>query len=193
LALVGFLSWSGLWGEGVEHTAVPNGFDLFAAVALAGIAISRWLARYGAARLVPKPQPGKGWFDSGKALYVGVALLLPGSACWLALRSTLASRHRRSPRRTPAMSRGLAALWTLWALAGTAGQFVLIWSIASRDPGTDLTPDIIMQAAILLNAASITALMCLEPKTDHSTQRKPTTAGYPRPATAAHPQTAGPD
>lgn len=174
LALVGLLSWWGLWGEVVEHTSIPNGFDLLISVALAGTAISRWLARYGAARLAPNPQPGRGWFDSGKALYVGAALLLPGSACWLALRSTLASRRKRSLRRTRTSSRELAVLWILWAIAGTTGQAVLIWSITMKASSTDLTPDIIMQAAILLNVAAIAVLMCLEPKADPSLQLEPT-------------------
>jgi hypothetical protein len=170
LAPISLFSWWGLWGEGVEHASVPNGFDLFISVALAGIAISRWLAKYGAARLAPTPQPGKGWFDSGNALYVGAALLLPGSACWLALRTTLTNRRKRTS------SPGLAALWMLWAIAGTAGQAVLIWPITTHDPSPDLTPDIIMQAAILLNVTAIAVLMCLEPKANPSAQREPTTA-----------------
>lgn len=176
LALVGFFSWWGLWGEGVEHASVPNGFDLFVSVSLAGIAISRWLARYGAARLAPNPQPGRGWFDSGEALYVGAALLLPGSACWFALRSALANRRKRSPRRTRKTGLALATLWILWAIAGTAGQVVLILSITAQDSNTDLTPDIIVQAAILLNVAAMAALMYLEPKADPCAQRQLTAA-----------------
>lgn len=164
LALVGLVAGQGLWGEVVEHTSVPNGFGLLLSIALAGIAASRWLARYGAARLAPNPRPGSGWFDSGSALYVGAALLLPGSACRLALRSALADRSGRSPDRTRKTRVGFAVLWTLWAAAGTTGQIVLLWALAAHDPSTDLTPDIVLQAAVLLNAAAIAALMCLEPK-----------------------------
>jgi hypothetical protein len=176
LALVVFFAWWGLWGEAVEHAGVPNGFDLFFSVALAGVAISRWLARYGAARLAPNARAGKGWFDSGNALYVGAALLLPGSACWLALRSVMAGRRKRSAGRTRETSRGLAALWILWAAAGTTGQTVSVWAMSSTDPSTDLGPDIVLQAGVLLNVAAMAALMCLEPRVDPFLRCEPTAA-----------------
>ncbi|MBR7834138.1 hypothetical protein KDL01_12750 [Actinospica durhamensis] len=173
LALVGLFAWWGLWGEAVEHTSVPNGFVLLFSLALAGIAVSRWLARYGAVRLVPSARAGAGWFDSGSALYVGVALLLPGSACWLALRSVRVGRLKRSAGRTRETRLGLAALWMLWAVAGTAGQTVpLVWAMASNDPGTGLAPEIILQAGILLNVAAMGALMYLEPRADPSAERR---------------------
>lgn len=56
----------------------------------------------------------------------------------------------------------------LWAFAGTAGQIVVIWSLTTGDSSTDPTPWVIWQAAILLNAVAITALMWLEPKAEHS-------------------------
>ena len=173
LALFGLISWWGLWGAAVEHTQVPNGFDWFFCAALAGIAVSRWLARYGAQQLTPGSTPGNGRLGSGSALYIGATLLLPGSACWLALRN-MPARRREQPDGRPSPPRfARAALWALWALAGTTGQITMIWALMTNSPSTDVTPDIILGAASLLNAASITVLMCVEPTVHTSARRTP--------------------
>jgi len=165
--LFGLCSWWGLWAAAVEHTAVPNGFDWFFSASLVGIGVSRWLARYGAMRFRKPQRPGTGWLDSGRAVAVGAVLLIPGAAFWFALRVMLADRRRRAVRRPGTAQRGRTALWALWALAGTAGQVVMIWAMATNDPSTDLTPEILLGVASLLNAAAIATLMCIEPKADY--------------------------
>jgi hypothetical protein len=150
LAVFAFVSWWGLWSPAVEHTAAPNGFDWLASLALAGIAVSRWLARYGAERLIRTPPRKAGLFDSGDAFSIGFVLIVPGGACWFAVRAVLAQRRKARNRL------GYSALWLLWALAGTTGQVIFPWS-------ADLTPSIVFFAACMLNVAAIAALMFLEP------------------------------
>ena len=165
LALFGLCSWWGLWGATVEHTGVPNGFGWLLSASLLGVGVSRWLARYGAARLRKPLQPGTGWLDSGRAVDVGAVLLIPGAACWFALRVMRADDRRRGPTRSQgAVQRGRTALWALWALAGTAGQAAMIWAFATSVPSADLTPDIVLGAASLLNAAAIGMLMYTDSK-----------------------------
>lgn len=143
LALFGLVSWWGLWGAAVEHTDVPNGFDWICSAAVLGIAVSRWLTRYCVERLTARTPCSEWWFDSGRAVEVGAALLLPGAACWLAFRIILAQR-RAGVRRS-----GRSALWMVWALSGLTGLATLGYPVA-------------LFAASLFNAAAIAALMCLE-------------------------------
>ena len=164
LALFALTSWWGLWGAVVKHTTVPDGFGWFASVTIAGIAVSRWLAPYGAERLASTPGAGTGWFDLGHGASVGVALLLPGAACWFALRAVLAGRRGTMAGPLRKARSALASLWALWALAGTTGQIVMIWATLTNDPSSDLTPEAVLDVASLLNVIAIAALMCLEPK-----------------------------
>ena len=147
LTLFGLVSWWGLWGAAVEHTAVPNGFDWFCSAALLGTVVSRWLARYCVERLTAPTPRGQWWFNSGRAVEVGAALILPGAACWLAFRIIRAHRRAGTHRL------GLSALWMLWALSGLTGQATLGYPIA-------------LFTASLLNAAAIATLMCLESRPD---------------------------
>lgn len=147
LVLFGLVSWCGLWGAAVEHTDVPNGFDWLCSAAFLGIVVSRWLTRYCVERFAA-PTPGsEGWFDSGRAIEVGAVLLLPGAACWLAFRIIRAHRRAGTHRLK------LTTLWTLWALAGAAGQVAL-----------PLGSSVVLFTASLLNAAAIATLMWMETK-----------------------------
>ncbi len=175
LALFGLISWWLLWAAAIEPTNGPTGYDWVFTAALAGIVVSRWLARYAAERLGPPAPSGKGWFDSGSAIYVGAALLVPGSACWLILRIILAYHRQTTRGRSRRLCHALTALWASWALAGTTGQIILIWELMTGVSGTDVMPDIIFGAASLLNAASITALMCIEPTVGTAPRRTPAT------------------
>ena len=148
LALFSLVSWWGLWGAAVEHTDVPNGFDWLCSMAFVGIAVSRWLARYGVERFTTSTSRSEWWFNSGRAIEVGAALLIPGAACWLAFRVILA--HTRAGTRRFHLS----VLWALWAVSGTTGPALLEHPVA-------------LFAACLLNAAAIATLMCLEPKPRH--------------------------
>ncbi|WP_034263717.1 hypothetical protein [Actinospica robiniae] len=145
LLLFGIVSWWGLWGTAVEHVDVPNGFDWLCSVSLVGIAVSRWLTRYGADRL-NYTQPGRErWFNSGRAIEVGVVLLVPGAACWLAMK--IIAAHRRAGTQRAVVS----ILWALWALSGAAGL------------ATAANPAALFVAS-LINAAAIGTLMLLETK-----------------------------
>lgn len=144
LALFSLVSWWGLYGAAVEHTDVPNNFDWLCSASLVGIAVSRWLSRYGAERLNASTPGNEWWFNSGRTIEVGIALLIPGAACWLALRIVLAHARAGTCRFR------LSALWTLWALSGTTGLAMLDHPMA-------------LFADCLLNAAAIAALMWLEP------------------------------
>jgi hypothetical protein len=159
LAMFALVSWWGLYSAAVERTIAPNGFDWFASMVLAGIAVSRWLAGYGTERVTAAP-PGKtGTFDSGDAVAVGIALVIPGGSCWLAARAVLAHRRGETNRRT------CSALWMVWAVAGTTGQAIFIWTGA-------LTPSVVLFAASLLNVAAIAALMLLEPISDGDVRKR---------------------
>lgn len=154
LAVFGLLSLLSL----VDGEA-SSGYLWFCAAAGAGIQVSRWLARFGAERLTPLRRPENGWLDSGSALAVGFVLLLPGAACWLATRALLSTRGPRAARRSRAARHVGAASWIVWALAGTAGQFLVLWlTLAS----SGMTPYLLLSAAGLLNAASMSVLIWLE-------------------------------
>ena len=147
LGLFGLVSLWGLWGAAADHTDDPSAFDWLFSVVFLGIVVARWLTRFCVERLTPPTPRSEWWFNSGRAIEVGAALLLPGAACWLAFRII------RAHRRAGTQQFGLTALWALWALAGATGQAALL-----------LNSSVALFAASLLNAAAIATLMWIEPK-----------------------------
>ena len=130
-------------GYGGKPTAplARQGAGTWAALTLFGLA--SWWGLWGAAVEHAAVPNGFGWFNSGRAVEVGAALILPGAACRLAFRIIRAHRREETHRL------GLSALWMLWALSGLIGQATLGYPRA-------------LFTASLLNAAAIATLMCLE-------------------------------
>lgn len=167
LAAFSYIAWWTLWGEGVEHVAVPSAFMWPFTASIAGICVARWLARFSALRLAPQPgTPARsdGGWPAGNAVEIGGMLLVPGTSCWFAMRAAYASVTTGAYQSRLGRC-GRAALWMVWALAGTTGQAVPIFFIFySQSADTSLTSDVVLSAAGVVNALSIALLVLLEPR-----------------------------
>ena len=154
LAIFALVSGWALWGEGTEHVNVPDGFLWWAAAAAAGVLVARRLAGLGREMLAEAPRWIRTWFGSGSGALVRIVLLVPGGAWWFACCVLVAARGRRSAARHLS-----AALWLMWALAGTAGQITMMWMMIRDTSAVDLAPDTVLAAVSILNALPMPALI----------------------------------